>query len=697
MKRIVTLFICLMLVIIPWLAHPVKSVAPPGWTEYNEPGVASNTWLEPEIGHITFEGDGSGGQTYSYLIDDSLSMTDFRWTGDLLPLADGTDTIVGIVTHFAGVDDHTKFLIFEGGGGVARIVREDLSGAGGIIIQHEVSITWQDNYLYAVDIRVFNDTMVVNLTHPGGMVTLAASIPISQLGNTQIGLVGYPIFDRGEAEWRNFQFSAFTNPKDVIIEDQTEHNAFPTGFFNPSNGNISVVYRNSPANQHGLDVSSRLMQTNSSNQGDTWSTPFVWLDVPAGDEKEVTFLTLSNGTIFAATHNVSAGPDNQVLVLWSLDNGTTWSTPLDIGNFLTEVEERVAGYPIQIRNGTILMTLYGVGNPPTEDSWVVWSVDMITWTVLGVLPGTLSSEWTIAELRNETLWADIRSPGSSWSYSFSTDNGSTWETPRLQTNVTQFYNGVNAFPAFLQLASGNIFVGHRGQLEGTSGGVRSRVNLGILTPSPLYNNEVWFVLDAYDRVDEGHPDDYGYVDIIRISDGRYYFIWFDNSTSSIEGRLVIEPDLAPRQVTGIWTVVTNTVGIENFTQYSSIVYSGYTQTTITATTTGPWLNITPVSSTNFTLEAPSGIASITISELLGGRTYRLFLDGNPNATVDTSQSGVASFSWSSWPSANLTLVLEEFILFSAESIYDLFILMLFLAVLIFGLVGAWKLRERVKG
>ncbi len=694
MKRIVALFICLTLVIIPWLAHPVKSVAPPGWTEYNEPGAASNTWLEPDIGHITFEGDGSGGQTWSYLTDDSLSMTDFRWTGDFLPLDDSTNTAVGVVTHFAGVDDHTKFFIWEGDGGRARISREDAIGGGGNTIQHEVSITWQNNYLYAVDIRVFNDTMIVNLTHPGGMVTLAASIPISQLGNDEIGLVSYPIFDRGEAEWRNFQFSTFTNPKDVIVEDPTEHNAFPSGFYDGSD--LHVIYRN--AGLHNIDLNARLMEVTSSDEGISWSAPSVFLNVASIDEREITFLYLFNGTLFSSYRRLSS-TDNQVYVRWSEDNGASWSSDFSIGNFLGETEEALAGYPIQLRNGTILMTLYDTGLAPIISSWVVWSDDMVSWAVLGQLDSAsgIPSEWTIAQLRNETLWADIRGPSSAWWYSFSTDGGLTWEPIRVQGNISQFYSGVNAFPAFLQLASGNIFVGHRAQLEAVSAGQRSRVNLGILTPNPLYDSEVWFVLDAYDRVGEGHPDDYGYPDIIRISDGRYYFIWYDNSTSSIEGRLVIEPDLAPRQVTGIWTVVTNTVGIEEFTQYSGIVYTDYNLTTITATTTGPWLNITPVSSTNFTLEAPSGTASINISGLLGGRTYRLFLDENPNATVDTSQSGVASFSWSSWPSANLTLVLEEFILFSAESIYDLFILMLFLAVLIFGLVGAWKLREWVKG
>jgi hypothetical protein len=193
----------------------------------------------------------------------------------------------------------------------------------------------------------------------------------------------------------------------------------------------------------------------STDNGQTWSAPITIADFGssgASDPALVMDRNTGNLICFFATHQGVAGstPTNpiRIQICRSIDNGITWSAPIDITN---QVYGAGCSNPItsqwyaawvasgrahQLRNGRIVAAIAVRQTSAGQlDNFVIFSDNGgITWHPSTSPAETNGDEAKIVELNNGNVMMSIRNPGTR-RMNISATQGLTWGVPYNQTDI----------------------------------------------------------------------------------------------------------------------------------------------------------------------------------------------------------------------------------------------------------------------
>jgi hypothetical protein len=238
------------------------------------------------------------------------------------------------------------------------------------------------------------------------------------------------------------------------VGTSSAHRAFPS-ICKQADGKLRMVYRRATA--HGTQDGA-LCTITSSDAGATWSGETVILGGGAGTLggqrnaiQDTHIRKLTSGRLAIAFCQWATGtlvgfPTGNLWRGWYIysdDNGSTWSTPVEVtftggsaplfgfGTFLD-------GF-IELADGSLLATCYALNSFGTAwDIHVAKSTNGgTTWAYLSHLTGTIGGfntvETSMAQLANGDAYATFHTedgtPTDVWQ-AISTDGGATWGTPR---------------------------------------------------------------------------------------------------------------------------------------------------------------------------------------------------------------------------------------------------------------------------
>lgn len=257
-----------------------------------------------------------------------------------------------------------------------------------------------------------------------------------------------------------------TGTRSVQINPAGAYEAFP-GLTLCPDGSLLATYRSASA--HGWAPGSATKAVRSTDLGQTWSAPWTIYTDPGEDIGFGMLTTLSDGRIACIGQYRSAAPATGALciIIFSSDNGTTWSAPITIPFTFTDFSY-AAGNVIELTNGNLLAIGYGKNTADTYTSTrtMISTDGGVTWgTERTVANGTTDSkpynEAVIGYMPNGQILALIRSeesPTKNIYKSISTDGGLTWSAPAT------LFPGWGR-PAWTSMASGGIVMTYRGNSD----------------------------------------------------------------------------------------------------------------------------------------------------------------------------------------------------------------------------------------
>jgi hypothetical protein len=255
----------------------------------------------------------------------------------------------------------------------------------------------------------------------------------------------------------------------ATITDDTKYNAWPNVVL-MGNGSLLMAY--TKADNHNADNSGKVVgriATEVNALAGTWGAEFDIADETLG-AINVSLVALASGRVVVAYNlfNAPNTPTDSVRVRYSDNNGSTWSaayTP-DIAYTLTVTNG--SAHMIQLRDGTVMMAVYGLNTSQTfySASVLFSSDDGATWGgEVQVANGTADSRQyyepslTLVDnndilclMRTSNLAGDMRQ-------SRSVDGGATWSAPAV---VFGGYSPANA----IQLTSRTLLATVRGNAAG---------------------------------------------------------------------------------------------------------------------------------------------------------------------------------------------------------------------------------------
>lgn len=210
------------------------------------------------------------------------------------------------------------------------------------------------------------------------------------------------------------------------------------------NGSLIVVYRQ--GTNHATTQDGNLRKRTSSDNGASWSSATTILDDASLDLRDPCVSVLSSGRVIVSysTWNGTENDGGRVpKIIYSDDNGGTWSSPVTITNSFTYWAISCAPV-VELANGDLLAPLYGLDDGDS-DSYRTARVsrstdDGATWAHLAEIADgpSVSKNWgepNIVLLDNGDLLCMLRCDASGSASneihaSTSTDDGATWSTPQ---------------------------------------------------------------------------------------------------------------------------------------------------------------------------------------------------------------------------------------------------------------------------
>ena len=265
------------------------------------------------------------------------------------------------------------------------------------------------------------------------------------------------------------------NPATIVANSR--HNGFP-GLTALPGGNLLAAWKDSGA--HGPAGDGILAQSISADGGITWSTPTTMQPVADGLEcGDVGLWTRANGPRAGETMAAFSRRGSGVVSGWKLhtsDPTAGWSGLEQIGTALFPTWGVASNRPVELADGTLLVSLYGFETSVTYSSGYFTTEDKQSAYVFSCAPNSASfgspvkvadgvadgvnyQEPELVVLDNGDVLCVMRSDSTrSFFRSTSTDGGQTWG-PII--SMSSQLGGVSGRPDLCQMASGRLILVHR--------------------------------------------------------------------------------------------------------------------------------------------------------------------------------------------------------------------------------------------
>lgn len=239
-------------------------------------------------------------------------------------------------------------------------------------------------------------------------------------------------------------------PDTIVAGPEGDQKNFFPDITRLRDGRLVTVYYQ--ATQHSRD-DGRILWTESTDEGRTWSTPRKLIDTPQ-DDRDPQITQLADGTIvinWFRTDWTSESTTGAVIlgsfVTRSVDGGMTWSDPVLVDSRMScgcgakygayrLGWSATTGKIVELTNGDLLLPLYGtLPDGGTGHASVVRSTDGgRTWPVeqeamIPVPAGVSLSEMALAVTGDNQITALLRTAGRDTHQSDSLDGGLTWSVP----------------------------------------------------------------------------------------------------------------------------------------------------------------------------------------------------------------------------------------------------------------------------
>lgn len=219
---------------------------------------------------------------------------------------------------------------------------------------------------------------------------------------------------------------------DVIIYRGT-YPAWPWVTSTPDGRKLVAVWRE--GTRHDYCADGRLMLSESTDGGKTWSAARVFHDEPGVDDRNVAIVALSEKD-WLVSYNIHTRDDHrQVMIVRTRDGGVHWSAPTSI----CELDAASRAAPIRLSTGRLVVPFYLV-TPESQSVAAYSDDDGVSWTVSRIPnhSGFQGDEWDVCELPDGRLVGMIRNNvprNEGYLYRVeSRDLGQTWG-PAVKTNV----------------------------------------------------------------------------------------------------------------------------------------------------------------------------------------------------------------------------------------------------------------------
>ncbi len=312
-------------------------------------------------------------------------------------------------------------------------------------------------------------------------------------------------------------------------------------------GRLLAAYYESPGH---TAPSGDIKVTTSNDNGATWSTPTVAVDVP-NDARDPKLVQLRDGTILLGyfDYRWTAPLAIQPFLVRSADGGATWSDPILVSNDQSSAVDRADGWAashgpiVELANGDLLAPLYGAPNgTEREHALVVRSTDGgLTWdphsVAIAADHAIAFQEPNLTVLPSGEIVALIRSTSSpARAYlSRSFDNGHTWSAAAATDIPAQSHHQ-------LLTKAGQVLLTY-GDPE-----VAGRPTFGVLIEDPSAD---WdgYAADAVPLYDSKNGDQ-GNPSSAEIAPGKFVTLGYDVNARTLTAVFTSAADFRPQDGAG---------------------------------------------------------------------------------------------------------------------------------------------------
>ena len=349
------------------------------------------------------------------------------------------------------------------------------------------------------------------------------------------------------------------NQPDIILAQRTDDKKFHFPDIAKLNDGklVAVAYLNSMHVPGGAaDPMGRIVSLESTDNGETWSTPEVIVDLSAQqrDPRDPNLTVLPDGTLimtYFAKHYPVSGAANPTInkLRFSNDGGNTWYQEIDMESEILSLYFAKRGSIACLSNNEILVPIYGKGpgtstTPGYHRDSVVLRYEKIngSWTKTGehLIDRDIEEAAVYYDAKRDVLWGMAGVKGNIYR---SADRGETWEIVTREEPRVYDPNFTTSSMGEQQLVQPRIIGIDEERVLFVFGGHTVLNYAEDRSSHPVFGKMFypaagWHATlsrTVYDRVGK-HAPDMGDASAVYTQDGRILFIAYDTALKAIVGK-----------------------------------------------------------------------------------------------------------------------------------------------------------------